>query len=325
MSAMPKGLLFGSRSFDLRHLTMLVLLAVMLILPLFGDAYLMRVATRVIVLSMVAISLDILLGYGGLISFGHAMFLGSGGYVLGVLTYLGIGNGFVVYPAAIALSVVLACIVGMIVLRTVGVYFIMITLAFAQMLYYLANGIRIGENYGGDEGLPLPSRTDFLGALNFNDPAVFHYFTLAILVAILYVSYKLVNSRFGRVIKACRDNERRAKSLGYNTFSYRLVAFMISGGIAGLAGALHMNLQKFVSPDELHWIISGDLLIMVIVGGANSLIGPIIGTGVFVLLEEGISNLTEHWMAIFGPMLILIVLFGRRGIYGLIKPKGEDG
>lgn len=325
MSAMPKGLLFGSRSFDLRHLTMLVLLAVMLILPLFGDAYLMRVATRVIVLSMVAISLDILLGYGGLISFGHAMFLGSGGYVLGVLTYLGIGNGFVVYPAAIALSVVLACIVGMIVLRTVGVYFIMITLAFAQMLYYLANGIRIGENYGGDEGLPLPSRTDFLGALNFNDPAVFHYFTLAILVAILYVSYKLVNSRFGRVIKACRDNERRAKSLGYNTFGYRLVAFMISGGIAGLAGALHMNLQKFVSPDELHWIISGDLLIMVIVGGANSLIGPIIGTGVFVLLEEGISNLTEHWMAIFGPMLILIVLFGRRGIYGLIKPKGEDG
>ncbi len=325
MSAMPKGLLFGSRSFDLRHLTMLVLLAVMLILPLFGDAYLLRVATRVIVLSMVAISLDILLGYGGLISFGHAMFLGSGGYVLGVLTYLGIGNGFVVYPAAIALSVVLACIVGMIVLRTVGVYFIMITLAFAQMLYYLANGIRIGENYGGDEGLPLPSRTDFLGALNFNDPAVFHYFTLAILVAILYVSYKLVNSRFGRVIKACRDNERRAKSLGYNTFGYRLVAFMISGGIAGLAGALHMNLQKFVSPDELHWIISGDLLIMVIVGGANSLIGPIIGTGVFVLLEEGISNLTEHWMAIFGPMLILIVLFGRRGIYGLIKPKGEDG
>ena len=145
------------------------------------------------------------------------------------------------------------------------------------------------------------------------------------MLAILFGSYKLVNSRFGRVMEACRDNERRAKSLGYDTFRYRLVAFMISGGIAGLAGAMHMNLQKFVSPDELHWIVSGDLLIMVIVGGANSLIGPIVGTSVFVLLEEGISNYTEHWMAIFGPLLVLVVLFGRRGIYGLIRPRGEGG
>ena len=321
----PRSFLFGAQRFDLRHGIMLAGFAVLLIVPLFGDAYLVRIASRIVVLSMVAISLDILLGYGGLISFGHAMFLGSGGYVVGVLAHFGVENGFVAYPTAILLSVALAALVGLIVLRTVGVYFIMITLAFAQMLYYLANAIRIGEDYGGDEGLPLSRRSPLFGILDFDDPAVFHYFALAVLLAILFGSYKLVNSRFGRVIEACRDNERRAKSLGYDTFRYRLVAFMISGGIAGLAGAMHVNLQKFVSPDELHWIISGDLLIMVIVGGANSLIGPIIGTSVFVLLEEGISNYTEHWMAIFGPLLVLVVLFGRRGIYGLIRPRGDGG
>ena len=321
----PKSLLFGARRFDLRHAVVLVGLAMLVMVPVVGDAYVVRVASRIIVLAMIAISLDILLGYGGLISFGHAMFLGSGGYAVGVLAFFGIQNGFVAYPAAIILSVILAAIVGYIVLRTVGVYFIMITLAFAQMLFYVANGVRIGEDYGGDEGLPLSERSPLFGLLDFGDPAIFHYFALVILGLILFGSYKLVNSRFGRVLQACRDNERRVKSLGYNTFGYRLTAFMISGGIAGLAGALHMNLQKFVSPDELHWIISGDLLVMVIVGGANSLIGPIIGTGVFVLLEEVISGWTEHWMAIFGPLLIIVVFFGRNGIYGLIRPKGDDG
>ena len=321
----PQSLLFGATRFDLRHAVVLAGLALLLLVPIVGDAYVMRVASRIIVLAMVAISLDILLGYGGLISFGHAMFLGSGGYVVGVLAFFGIGNGFIAYPAAVLLSVMLAALVGYIVLRTVGVYFIMITLAFAQMLYYVANGVRIGEDYGGDEGLPLSERSPLFGWLDFGDPAVFHYFALAVLAVILFGSYRLVNSRFGRVLQACRDNERRVMSLGFNTFRYRLAAFMVSGGIAGLAGALHMNLQKFVSPDELHWIISGDLLIMVIVGGANSLIGPIIGTGVFVFLEEVISNITEHWMAIFGPLLILVVLFGRKGIYGFIRPKGEDG
>ena len=318
-------LLFGAERYDLRHFIMFGLAILLLAVPIIGDAYVTRIATRIVVLSMIAISLDILLGYGGLISFGHAMFLGSGGYVVGVLTYWGIGNGFVVYPAAVVVSVLLGAIVGYIVLRTIGVYFIMITLAFAQMLYYVANAVRIGEDYGGDEGLPLRSRSQFFEILDFNDPGIFHYFCLIILALVLFVSYRLVNSRFGRVLQAARDNERRVKSLGYDTFRYRLVAFMASGAIAGLAGALHMNLLRFVSPDELHWIISGDLLIMVIVGGANSLIGPIIGTTVFVFLEEVISGLTEHWMIIFGPVLILVVLFGRKGIYGLIRPKGEGG
>jgi len=317
-------LLFGARRFDLRHWVMLGGLLILLIVPIVGDAYVMRVASRIVILAMIAVSLDILLGYGGLISFGHAMFLGSGGYVVGVLAYLGIQNGFVAYTAAILLSVVLALVVGYLVLRTTGVYFIMITLAFAQMLYYVANGVRIGEDYGGDEGLPLPGRSPLFGLLDFNQPAVLHYFCVAILVVVLIVSYKLINSRFGRVLQAAKDNERRVRSLGYNTFRYRLVAFMISGGIAGLAGALHMNLQKFVSPDELHWVISGDLLIMVIVGGAKSLIGPVLGTAVFVFLEEVISGITEHWMIVFGPLLILVVMFGREGIYGFLRPKDED-
>ncbi len=318
-----KPFLFGAPKYDLRHTVVLAGLLVLLITPVVGDAYVIRVASRIVVLALVAISLDILIGYSGLISFGHAMFLGSGGYVVGVLAYVGVGNGFIAYPAAIFLSVLLALIVGYLVLRTTGVYFIMITLAFAQMLYYVANGVRIGEDYGGDEGLPLTGRSPLFGILDFNDPASFHYLCVAVLALVLFVCWRLVNSRFGRVLQAAKDNDRRVKSLGYNTFRYRLVAFMISGGIAGLAGALHMNLQKFISPDELHWVISGDLLIMVIVGGAKSLIGPVIGTGVFVLLEEVISGITEHWMIIFGPLLILVVLFGREGIYGFIRPKGE--
>ncbi len=315
--------LFGAPRHDLRHLIVLVGLLVLLIVPIAADAYVIRVATRIVVLAMIAISLDVMLGYGGLISFGHAMFLGSGGYVVGVLAYLGVENGFIAYPAAIAFSVLLALIVGYVILRTTGVYFIMITLAFAQMLFYVANGVRIGEDYGGDEGLPLPGRSPLFGLLDFNDPASFHYLSVAVLALVLFGCWRLVNSRFGRVLQAAKENERRVSSLGYNTFRYRLTAFMISGGIAGLSGALHANLQKFVSPDELHWIISGDLLIMVIVGGAKSLIGPIIGTAVFVLLEEIISGITEHWMIIFGPLLILVVLFGREGIYGLIRPR-ED-
>ena len=315
--------LFGAPRHDLRHLIVLVGLLVLLIVPIAADAYVIRVATRIVVLAMIAISLDVMLGYGGLISFGHAMFLGSGGYVVGVLAYLGVENGFIAYPAAIAFSVLLALIVGYVILRTTGVYFIMITLAFAQMLFYVANGVPIGEDYGGDEGLPLPGRSPLFGLLDFNDPASFHYLSVAVLALVLFGCWRLVNSRFGRVLQAAKENERRVSSLGYNTFRYRLTAFMISGGIAGLSGALHANLQKFVSPDELHWIISGDLLIMVIVGGAKSLIGPIIGTAVFVLLEEIISGITEHWMIIFGPLLILVVLFGREGIYGLIRPR-ED-
>ncbi len=182
----PKSLLFGARRFDLRHAVVLVGLAMLVMVPVVGDAYVVRVASRIIVLAMIAISLDILLGYGGLISFGHAMFLGSGGYAVGVLAFFGIQNGFVAYPAAIILSVILAAIVGYIVLRTVGVYFIMITLAFAQMLFYVANGVRIGEDYGGDEGLPLSERSPLFGLLDFGDPAIFHYFALVILGLILF-------------------------------------------------------------------------------------------------------------------------------------------
>lgn len=321
--ATRKPFLFGAPRYDLRHLIVLGGLVILLIVPIAADAYVIRVATRIVVLAIIAVSLDVMLGYGGLISFGHAMFLGSGGYVVGVLAYLGVENGFIAYPAAIAFSVLLALIVGYVILRTAGVYFIMITLAFAQMLFYVANGVRIGEDYGGDEGLPLPGRSPLFGLLDFNDPASFHYFSVAVLALVLFGCWRLVNSRFGRVLQAAKENERRVSSLGYNTFRYRLAAFMISGGIAGLSGALHANLQKFVSPDELHWIISGDLLIMVIVGGAKSLIGPIIGTAVFVLLEEIISGITEHWMIIFGPLLILVVLFGREGIYGLIRPRDD--
>ncbi len=298
-------------------------LAVLLFVPVFGDAYVIRVATRIMVLAMVAVSLDILLGYGGLISFGHAMFLGIGGYLTGILAVNGVDNAIVAWFLAIGGSALLALIVGLIVLKTTGVYFIMITMAFAQMLFYLAQSL---ARYGGDDGLPLANRNTLFGLINPESPMVFHYMVLVLLAAVLFFSYRLVNSRFGRVLQAARDNDRRVRSLGYNTFRYRLSAFVISGAIAGLAGALHMNLQKFVSPPLLEWVTSGDLLVMVIVGGANSLFGPVIGTGVFVLLEEVISGYTTHWMIIFGPLLLVVVLFGRQGIWGLIRPKDKtDG
>lgn len=308
---------------DRRHLVILAGLVLFVALPFVGDAYVLRVATRIMILAMVAISLDILIGYSGLISFGHAMFLGVGGYLTGILALNGIENAFAAWAIAIAGSALLAVIVGLIVLKTTGVYFIMITMAFAQMLFYVAQSL---TRYGGDDGLLLSSRNSFFGLIDPENPVVFHYVVLILLAAILYVSYRLVNSRFGRVLQAARDNERRVRSLGYNTYRYRLAAFAISGAIAGFAGALSINLQKFVSPPVLEWVTSGDLLIMVIVGGANSLVGPIIGTGVFVLLEEVISGYTKHWMIIFGPLLLVVVLFGRQGIWGLIRPRrARDG
>jgi branched-chain amino acid transport system permease protein len=268
-----------------------------------------------LIFAVIAVSLNLLVGYGGMVSFGHAAFVGLGAYCAAILTYHGIHSGYAVWPAAILVSALGALVIGALSLRTKGVYFIMITLALAQMLYYAAVGL---ERYGGDDGLRMKMRNSFPPLIDADDPVVFFYLVAGVFVTLLLFAARLIGSRFGRVLRGIKDNERRMQSIGYPTYLYKLAAFVIAGAIAGLGGALNANLNAHVSPAMLHWILSGDLLVIIILGGVGTLTGPAIGAVAFVLLEEVLSSLTQHWMAIFGPLMLLIVLFHTGGIRALL-------
>jgi branched-chain amino acid transport system permease protein len=268
------------------------------------------------------VSLDLILGYGGMVSFGHAAYLGIGAYAVGIPAFHGVDNGLVQWGLAIAASALAAAVIGAISLRTSGVSFIMITLAFAQMLYYL--GISL-ETYGGDNGMRLAARSRF-GAVDLREPAVFYYVVLAILVLFLALGNRLVASRFGMVIRAAKSNEPRARAIGFSPFRYKLTAFVIAGGAGGLAGALLANQTEYLTPDFMHWTRSGEIMFMVILGGMGTLFGPVIGAIVLLLLEDVLSALTAHWQIILGPILILVVLFAKRGLFGLVVGKeAQDG
>ncbi len=269
---------------------------------------------RIMIFIIAAASLDFILGYGGMVSFGHAAYLGIGGYAVAVFSYYGIDNGFIQFFAAAGASCLIALFIGAISLRTGGVYFIMITLAFTQMLFYL--GISI-EEFGGDDGIST-NRSEFFDALDLNDDWTFYYFVFAFLVATLVLLRRIVNSRFGMVIRASRSNDRRMRAIGFSTFRYRLVAFAISGTICGLAGALMVNQDEFLTPEVMGWQTSGEILVIVIMGGMGTIYGALFGTTAFLLMEEYLSGLTQHWLVFFGPFLILIVLFARGGIYSLL-------
>ena len=268
-----------------RGLVVAVLLICLALLPLYatltGNIFLLTLFTRIVILAIAATSLNLIMGYGGLVSFGHAAYLGVG-----------------------ALS-----------LRTRGVYFIMITLAFAQVVYYIANGL---DRYGGDDGLTIYRRSQFAGLINLSNKTLFYYLCLALLVATMYLTWRCVNSRFGMVIQGSRSNDRRMRSLGFPTFRYRLASFVIAGTMCGLAGALLANHTDFVSPAMMHWTRSGDLIVMVVLGGMASTFGPLIGAVALLVLEETLSGITEYWQMILGPLLLLVVLFARGGIDGLL-------
>jgi branched-chain amino acid transport system permease protein len=276
---------------------------------------------RMMIFAIAAVSLDLILGYGGMVSFGHAAYLGIGAYAVGIPAYHGITNGFVQLGLAVAASALVALVIGAISLRTSGVYFIMITLAFAQMLYYL--GISL-ETYGGDNGMRLAARSRFGGPIDLAQPATFYYVVLAILVLLLVAGRRLVASRFGMVIRAAKANEPRARAIGFSTAWYKLTAFVIAGGTAGLAGALLANQTEYLTPDFMHWTRSGEIMFMVILGGMGSLFGPVIGAVVLLLLEDVLSALTAHWQIILGPILILVVLFAKRGLFGLLTDARVD-
>jgi branched-chain amino acid transport system permease protein len=301
-------------TFGRRELLLLMLLAAAIVLPPWLGIYYVRFATQIAIYGMAALSVDLLLGYTGLITFGQAAIFGAGAYAAGMLIVSGVTNGFVAWPLAVLISMLIALAIGALSLRTRGFQFIMVTLAFAQMLYYFAQSLR---NWGGDDGFSTRRRND-LGFLSLENHETFYYVVLILLVLVVWLSYRLVRSEFGIVILGIRDNERRVAAIGFPPYPYKLVVFVIAGGIAGLAGALMANHAKFVNPSVLSWQLSGELLAMVILGSASSLIGPILGAAFFLAFRDVLSDYTEHWMLFFGPLLVARVLLMRDGIWGML-------
>lgn len=297
-----------------RGALLLVLLAVAIVLPPYFGTYYTRFATQIAIYGMAALSVDLLLGYTGLITFGQAALFGVGAYAAGMLTVYGTTNALVAWPLAMLVSMLFALAIGSLSLRTRGFQFIMVTLAFAQMVYYFAQSLR---NWGGDDGFTVPQRND-LGYVSLANHTTFYYVVLALLVLVVFLAHRIVRSEFGMVIRGIRDNERRVAAIGFPPYRYKLVIFVIAGGIAGLAGALMANHAKFVSPATLSWQLSGELLAMVILGSANSLIGPILGAAFFLAFRDVLSDFTEHWMLFFGPLLVARVLLVKDGIWGMV-------
>jgi branched-chain amino acid transport system permease protein len=308
-----------SARLTLRNGAATVLILALALLPVYAkladDLFLLTLFTRIVILALAAVSLNLILGFGGMMSFGHAAYLGIGGYAVAILAFEGIQSGFVQWPVALAASALFALVIGALSLRTRGVYFIMITLAFAQMAYYIIGGL---ARYGGDDGLTIQKRSQFVSALNLTDKVQFYYVCLALLFAAIFLVWRIVNSRFGLVIQGARSNEARMRAIGFPTYRYKLACFVIAGTLCGLAGALLANQADFVSPAMLYWTRSGDLMIMVILGGMGSVIGPVFGAVALLVLEEVLSGITEYWQIILGPLLLLVVLFARGGIDGLL-------
>ena len=293
---------------------LLFLLLLPPILQAVGEDFYVGVANRVLVFALAATSLNLILGYGGMVSFGHAAFVGMGAYTAGIAMNAGWMSAWATWPLAFAVGGVLALAIGAISLRTQGVYFIMITLAFAQMLYYLMVSLKA---YGGEDGLPLPGRATVGLGLDLNNDTHFYYVLLAVFVAVFLALHRLVNARFGHILQAIRENETRMLALGFAVFRFKLAAFTLAGALAGLAGALLANQGGFVSPSAMQWSQSGMLMIMVILGGVGHLYGGLAGAAVFLLLEEVLVAHTIHWQFGLGAMLLAVVLLAPNGLMSL--------
>ena len=308
------------RGTDLRGwaptLVILFALALTPVLAPFGpEGYILTVATRMMILAIAVVSLDLLIGHAGLVSFGHAAFIGLGAYVTGILLTEGVADAAVILTAVVAAAALFALVTGAVSLRTSGVYFIMITLAFGQMLFFTASSL---SAYGGDDGLTLWSNATLFGTSLLDDPRGLFYVALAVLAVALLLVDRLVGSRFGRVLRAAKENPTRAAALGFDVFRYRLAAYVLAGVVAAVAGFLAAVHAEFVSPAAMRWQHSGELIVMVVLGGMATRHGPLLGAVVFVGLEEWLSTWIEHWKLLFGPLLILVVLYGRGGLAALL-------
>ena len=334
----------GPRLLSVDVLSPLVFLAIFAALPfLIGDGggFLLTIAARILIIALAALSLDLILGYGAMVSFGHAAFIGIGAYVMGIASEHGVENLLVVVPLTLAVCAAFATLMGAVAVRTSGIQFIMITLALSQMVYFAATSL---ARYGGDDGLTLWGRSTLFGARIFDDPVAFYYAVLAAL-AVAYVLLSLVvASRFGRVLSGIRESDRRMASLGYAVDRYRLVAFIIAGAICGVSGILLANLTEFVSPAYMTWVRSADLIIILVIGGLGRLHGALWGALVLLGLEEALPFLfedviaaslpapgalaqsvreaslvlAEHWRLVLGPILIVVALHARGGLVALL-------
>lgn len=320
------------------NIVIITMFLVAILLPLWAEyadePYLLSFGSRILIYGLAAVSLDLLLGYAGLVSLGHAAFVGIGAFVVGIFhhhavemipmfslpfEFLGSENALITLPMAVIISALFALIIGSLSLRTRGMHFIMITLAFAQMLYYFFVSL---EAYGGDDGISLYSRNS-LPLMDLGGDLEFYLFCLACLILFVFFCSRLVNSRFGLIMRGAGNNEQRIKSLGVCDFNYKLTIFTIAGAGAGLAGALMANHTEYVSPGLMHWTVSGELMVMVLLGGIGTLFGPIIGAASFLVLEEVLAMYTEHWMVIMGPVLVVTVIFAKNGIFGVLVGRGE--
>ena len=306
-----------------------LVLAGLAVVPLVAAAvnqpFYITLFTRILVFALAALGLNLILGFGAMVSFGHAMYMGIGAYAVGILSYHGVASGWVHVVAALVVGALVALAVGTICLRTSGMAFIMITLAFAQMLFFLAVSLK---EYGGDDGMALPSRSDF-GVVDLGSPTTLYYVAFGVLMAVLFAFHRLVDARFGMVLRGCRSNERRMRALGFPTLRYKLAAYVLSALVCVLAGVLLANLTRFVAPSYMAWTVSGELIVMTVLGGLGTLLGPIVGAAALLMLEEALSSLklgipavdtliNQHWLALIGLFIVLVVLVMKRGLYGAL-------
>ena len=282
-----------------------------------GEPFYIDLVRRIMILAIAAASLNLILGYGGMVSFGHAAYLGIGAYSVSILAFYGITSGWLQWAVAIGASALVALAIGAVSIRASGVYFIMITLAFTQMLYYL--GISL-EVFGGDDGMRLKAKSA-LPLVDLGDAAQFYYVTLVLMIACVFIIFKITHSRFGMVLRASKSNEARSRAIGFAPYPYRLAAFVIAGAMCGLAGALYANHTNYIVPGFMSWVQSGDLMFMVILGGMGTTAGPVLGAFALVIVEEVLKGWTEHWQLWLGPLLILSVIFFKRGLAGLLESR----
>lgn len=283
------------------------------------DTYLLSIFERFLIYAVAAASLNLILGYGGMVSFGHAVYLGIGAYATGILADAGIATLWVQAPAVVLASAGAAALIGMVALRTSGVHFIMITLALAQILYYLAQS---SSAFGGDDGMVLYERSTLWPGYDAFDPWHFYAFIAVSSVLLIWLVDHVVRSDFGRRLVAVRENSQRANALGFDATATKLLAFVIAGAVCGLAGLLLANQSEFATPSYANWQRSGELLAIVILGGVGTRFGPVYGALAFIVVEHFLAGITSHWPILFGPLLILVVLFFHAGLSGAVSLLG---
>lgn len=314
----------GLLDHPLRLVSAAALLGLLLLLPwvakAMGQEFYVGVASRILIFALAASSLNLILGFGGMVSFGHAAFVGVGAYTVGILMQHGVVSAWLGWPAAVLMAASLALLIGAISLRTRGVYFIMITLAFAQMLYYLMVSLK---TYGGDDGLSLPGRSVVGWGLDLSQDLHFYYTVLLLGVISFLALQRLLNSQFGHALQAIRENEVRMAAIGFRVYRLKLIAFTVAGALAGLAGALLANQGGFVSPSMMHWSQSGMLMVMVILGGVGHVYGGFAGAVLFLVLEEVLTTWTIHWQLGLGAVLLAVVLAAPNGLLSLRLKRGR--